>query len=323
MTTTTVDVHTHFIPQSYIDALARAGVSAAEVGFPLQPWNVQERLEVQAKNGIATEMISLSSPGLRYFPGGQAVRLCHGFNDELAELVRAHPRQFGGLATLPLPDVDASLAEIARAYDELKLDGIILMTNYDGLYPGDPKFAPVLEELDRRGAVVFLHPTEAVGNAHLTFGYPAPMVEYPAETTRTVVNLLDTETITRFPRIRWIVSHGGGTLPLLLDRLEHLFPWKRHLDPQEAAKKVAEQVASIYWDLAIVCYEAPLRAIQAAHPASRLLMAFDLPYYPVDQIAVAKGNLERFRGFSDGEKQAIDFGTAHALFPRVAGANAG
>ena len=312
---------THFIPQSYIDALKGVGVSAAEVGFPLEPWDKAQRLEIMEKNGIATEMISLSSPGLRYFPATEAVRLCHGFNDELAELVHAHPKQSGGLATLPLPDVDASLAEIARAYDELGLDGIVLMTNYDGLYPGDPKFAPVLEELDRRAAVVFLHPTETVGNAHLTFGYPAPMVEYPAETTRTVVNLLDTETITHYPKIRWIVSHAGGTLPLLMNRLEKIFPWKRHPDKEEAAKKVAAQVASIYWDMAIVCYEAPLLAIQASHPADKLLMAFDLPYYPVDQIAAAKENLAKFKGFSEAEKTAIDSGTAHALFPRVAQAN--
>ncbi len=322
MTTTTVDVHTHFIPQSYIDALQGVGVSAKEVGFPLDPWDKAQRLEVMEQNGIATEIISLSSPGLRYFPGAEAVRLCHGFNDELAELMRDQPKRFGGLATLPLPNVDASLAEIARACDELKLDGIILMTNYDSLYPGDPKFAPVLEELNRREAVVFLHPTETVGNAHLTFGYPAPMVEYPAETTRTVVNLLDTETITHYPKIRWIVSHGGGTLPLLMNRLEKIFSWKRHPDKEQAAKQVAEQVASIYWDMAIVCYEAPLLAIQASHPADKLVSAFDLPYFPLDQVAVAKENLAKFKGFTDDEKQAIDHGTAHRLFPRVAQANA-
>lgn len=321
MTTTTVDVHTHFIPQSYIKALQEVGITPKEVGFPLAPWNTQERLDLQEKDGIATEMLSLSSPGLRYFQGEQAVKLCHGFNDELAELVRQNPKRFGGLATLPLPDVDASLAEITRAYDELKLDGIIIMSNYDSLYPGDSKFAPVLEELNRREAVVFIHPTEAAGNAQLTFGYPAPLVEYPAETTRTVINLLDTETITHYPKIRWVVSHGGGTLPLLIKRIQELFPWKRHLDPAETAKKVAEEIASIYWDTAIVCYEAPLLAIQASHPASKLVMGFDLPFYPTDQVAVAKKNLEGFKGFSSAEKQAIDFGNAHALFPRVAQAN--
>ncbi len=322
MSNTTVDVHTHFIPQSYLDALTDVGVSPKDVGFPLAVWNTQERLNLQDRNGIATEILSLSSPGLRYFPGERAAKLCRTFNDELAELVRQHSARFGGLATLPLPDVDAALSEIARAYDELGLDGVILMSNYDGLYPGDPKFAPILEELNRRRAVVFVHPTEPPGNALLSFGYPAPMVEYPAETTRMIVNLLDTETITRFPHIRWIVAHGGGTLPMMLTRLQKLFPWKRHPDPEATAKKVAEQVASLYWDLAIVCYEAPLRAIQASHPADRLMMAFDLPFYPVDQIAVAKANVAAFDAFSHDEKLAIDFGTAHSLFSRLARATA-
>ena len=322
MSSTTVDVHTHFIPQSYIDALADAGTSPKEVGFPLAVWNTQERLDLQDKDGIRTEILSLSSPGLRYFPGERGVKLCHGFNDELAELVRLHPARFGGLATLPLPDVDASLAEVTRAYDELKLDGIVLMSNYEDAYLGDSRFSPVLEELNRRQAVVFIHTTEPPGNAQLTFGYPAPMVEYPAETTRTIVNLLDMETITRFPKIRWIASHGGGTLPMLLTRLEKLFPWKRNMDPEATQAKLADQIASIYWDMAIVCYEAPLRAIKASHPASKLLMGFDLPFYPADQIPVAKKNLSEFDGFSDAEKQAIDFGNAHFLFPRVAQANA-
>ncbi len=322
MANTTVDVHTHFIPQSYLDALAAFGVSPKEVGFPLAPWSTQERLDLQDRNGIQTEMISLSSPGLRFFPPDRAATLCRGFNDELAELVRAHPRRFGGFTTLPLPDVDAALTEIARSHDELGLDGIVLMSNYDGHYPGDPKFAPVLEELNRRRAVVFVHPTETVGNAHLTFGYPAPMVEYPAETTRTVVNMLDTETISRFPQIRWILSHGGGTLPLLIPRLQELFPWKRKLDVEATRRKVAEQVASLYFDMAIVCYEAPLLAIRASHPADRLMMGFDLPFYPADQIAVAKENVAAFDGFTDVEKRAIDYGTAHELFPRVARANA-
>lgn len=321
MTNTTVDVHTHFIPQSYLKALADEGISTKEVGFPLAPWDTGERLELQDKNGIQTEVISLSSPGLRFFPG-RAASLCREFNDELAELVRDHPARFGGLASLPLPDIDASLTEVARAYDDLKLDGIIMMSNYDGLYPGDPSFAAVLEELNRRRAVVFIHPTEAACNEQLNFGYPAPLVEYPAETTRTMINLLDADVIGRFPNIRWILSHGGGALPMLITRIQEIFPWKSNNKSQSIKDRLAEQIASVYWDMAIVCYEAPLLAIKASHPASKLLMGFDLPFYPPDQIAVAKHNLQNFDGFSEEEKRAIDFGNAHELFPRLVQLNA-
>lgn len=322
MPKTTIDVHTHFIPQSYLDALSSVGVSAKEVGFPLAVWNAQERLDLQEREGIQTEILSLSSPGLRYFQKDKAAQLCRGFNDELAEIVKSNPQSFGGLATLPLPDIDASLSEITRAYDELGLDGIVLMSNYEEAYLGDSMFAPVLEELNHRKAVIFIHPTETAGNAQLTFGYPAPMVEYPAETTRTIVNLLDNETITRCPGIRWVASHGGGTLPLLINRLQEIFPWKRKPDPEATAKKIADQIASIYWDMAIVCYKAPLLAIQASHPATKMVMGFDLPFYPNDQIHVAKQNLAAFNGFSDQEKQAIDHGNALELFPRLSKTNA-
>ena len=318
MTTTTIDVHTHFIPETYLKALADIGVSAKEVGFPLAPWDLQARLDLQDQNGIQAEVLSISSPGLRYWKGEQAVKLGRTLNEELANMVRDHPARFGGYATLPLPNVDASLKEIAYALDELKMDGVVLMTNYDGLYLGDPQFAPVLDELNGRKAVLFVHPTESPCNEKLNFGYPAPMVEYPAESTRMVVNLLDTDTITRCPDLRFIVSHGGGTLPLLITRIGELFSWKRHLDPVETKKKVEAQIASLYWDLAIVCYPAPLSAIKVSYPACKLMMGFDLPFYPADQIAVSKKNVEQFDGFTDAEKEMIDYGNAKQLFPRLA-----
>lgn len=315
---TTIDVHTHFIPQSYLDALEEVGISAKEVGFPLAPWSTAERLALQDKHEIQVEMLSLSSPGLRFFPAEKRPGLCRRFNEELAQLVSDHPNRFGGLHTLPLPDVRASLEELTFAYEQLNADGVILMTNYGGSYPGDPQFTPVLEELNRRKAVVLLHPTEAAANAELVLGFPAPMVEYPAETTRCVVSLLDQGIIRRFPDIRWIASHGGGTLPMVLKRIETLFAWKQYPNRKATAEELLQDVAAIYWDLAIVSYPAPLAAIRVAHPVDRVLMGFDLPFYPADQILPAKENLSNFEGFTDEQKRAIDFETAHALFPRLA-----
>jgi len=182
---------------------------------------------------------------------------------------------------------------------------------------------PVMNELNRRKAVVFVHPTEAPDNDQVNFGFPAPMVEYPAETTRMVVNLLDTDTITRCPDIRFIVSHGGGNLSILTPRICELFPWKKHLDPIETARKIKAQIDSLYYDMAIVAYPAPLLAIRESHPTSKLLMGFDGPFMPAKSIGMAKETIANFQGFSAKEQTMIDANNAYELFPRLAEAIGG
>ncbi len=298
MKLTTIDVHTHFIPETYLKAIKDAGIPQTEIGFPLAPWSAKERLAQMDEYGIQAGVLSLSSPGLRFWKGQQAVDLGRKLNDELAGIMEHDPTRFGGYGTLPLPNVEASLQEISYCLDTLKMDGIVLMSNYDGTYLGAPEFVPVMDELNRRRAVVFVHPTEAPGNDQVNFGYPAPMVEYPAETTRMVVNLLDTDTITRCPDIRFIVSHGGGNLSILTPRIQELFPWKKHLDPAATAKKLKEQIDSLYYDMAIVAYPAPLLAINESHPKSRLMMGFDGPFMPAREIGPAKKTIADFKGFS-------------------------
>ena len=313
-----IDVHTHFIPDTYLAALAEKGITEREIGFPMARWDVQERLAVMDGNDIQTEMLSLSSPGLRYWPGAEAARLARVLNDELAGIVRDRPSRFGALATLPLPDVDASLAEIAYALDELGMDGVAVMTNYDGVFLGDPALAPVFDELNRHRAVVFVHPTEGPSNDVLTQGYPAPAFEYPAESTRMVVSLIDTDTVARCPDVRIIVSHGGGTLPLIQPRLAVLLPWKRKEDPEEGARRVNRAIDSLYFDTAIASYPAFLAALRAMHDTSRLLTGYDLPFFPTARIAESRRNLEAFDGYTAAERAMIASGNALNLFPRLA-----
>ena len=318
MNTTTIDVHTHPMPDTYLAAVKKKGITEKDIGFPLFPWTVESRLADMDKYGVQAEVLSLSSPGLRFWHGQEAVDLGRQLNDELADIMRAHPTRFGGYATLPLPDVDAALDEIAYGFDVLHMDGVVLMTNYEGHYLGDPLFAPVMDELNRRQAVVFVHPTESPCIERLNFGYPAPMIEYPFDSTRMVISLLDTDTITRCPDIRFIVSHGGGTLPLLAPRIGELFSWKRHLDPVATAKKLKEQIATLYFDLAIVCYPSALAAIKESHDPAKLMMGFDAPFLPADSIGKAKQNFTDFPGFTEEQRGMIDADTARTLFPRLA-----
>ncbi len=313
-----IDVHTHFIPDSYLKALDEVGITTKEIGFPMARWDVQERLRLMDANDIQTEVLSLSSPGLRYWQGSAAARLASSLNAELAGIVQADPARFGGFGILPLPDIDACLAEIAHVFDDLALDGIVVMTNYDGVYLGDRQFAPVLDELNRRKAVVFVHPTEGPSNDIVVQGYPAPAFEYPAETTRMVVSLIDTDTVTRCPDIRFIASHGGGTLPLIQPRLAVLMPWKRKEDPEAGARRVNHAIDSLYFDTAIVSYPASLAALQAIHSTSKMLTGYDLPFFPPDKIKVSLDNLHAFAGYSDDDRRMILSGNAEALLPRIA-----
>ena len=321
MTASTIDVHTHIISKTYIEAIKRAGVTAKQIGFPMDPWDTSQRLAEMDRYGVQAQVLSVSSPGLRFWQGKEAADFARVLNQELVELLKEYPTRFGAFGTIPLPDVDASLAEIAWCLDEAQMDGVCLMTNYDGKYLGDPAFARVMDELNRRKAVVFVHPTESVCIDQLNFGYPAPLIEYPFESTRMVVSLLDTDTITRCPQIRFIVSHGGGTLPIVTDRMAEIAPMKNHLDKtagKELGQRFREQIASLYYDMAISCFSSNLSAIHLTHDPARLLMGFDQPFIPAEAIGVAKGNIAAFAGFNAAQQTRIDQGTAHEILPRLA-----
>jgi predicted TIM-barrel fold metal-dependent hydrolase len=177
-------------------------------------------------HNIQACVLSLSAPGLDFASPDLAMNLARTINIQFAEIIRDHPTRFGAFALLPLPNVEAALQEIAYALDVLKLDGVGLFTNYEGVYLGDLKFAPILDELHRRKAVVFVHPTKPPCSDKLTLGYPAPMLEYPFDTTRMVLSLLDTDTLDRCNHIRFIICHGGGALPLLIHRIAPLMAVK-------------------------------------------------------------------------------------------------
>ena len=323
MKTTTIDVHTHIISKTYIDAIKKAGITDKEIGFPMDPWDAKQRLAEMDEYGLQAQVLSVSSPGLRFWKGKEAADLARVLNEELVDLMKQHPTRFGAFATVPLPDVEASLAEIAWCLDVAHMDGVCVMTNYDGKYLGDPAFARVMDDLNRRKAVVFVHPTESVCIDQLNFGYPAPLIEYPFESTRTVVSLLDTNTITRCPDIKFIISHGGGTLPIVTNRMAEIARMKNHLDKAEGDKlgqRFKDQIATLYYDMAISCYPANLSAIKISHDAKLLMMGFDQPFIPAKAIGTAKDSISHFDGFSKAEHNLIDAGTAKELFPRLAAA---
>ncbi|WP_407146682.1 amidohydrolase family protein [Bradyrhizobium sp. ORS 86] len=217
-----IDIHHHIVPEPYANALSRKGVTKA-LGVPLPKWTLEAALDVMDKNEINTSIISLSAPGV-YFAGLDAplpfaCELARHTNDVFAELVAAHPSRFAALATLPLPDVDAALRELAYALDQLKLDGTVLFSNYDGYYLGDPRFDALHAELNRRKAVVFVHPASPPGLDQSHLGLPEAMLDVCFDTTRTAYSLIVGGVMKRYPDIRFILAHAGGTVPYLAGRV--------------------------------------------------------------------------------------------------------
>ncbi len=208
-----IDVHHHMVPPGYLAALKQAGVNT--VGFPR--WSPDQSLAMMDRLGIGKAMLSVSSPGVWLGDDAEARKLARSCNAYAASLMKQHPDCFGALAALPFPDLEGALDELAYALDTLRLDGVILLSNVEGRYVGDPEFDTLMAELNRREALVLLHPNEVPAsdeNAAL-HGW----AEYPIDMARAYARLVYNDVLVRYPGIRWILAHAGGVVPFVAERV--------------------------------------------------------------------------------------------------------
>ncbi|MGW0940556.1 amidohydrolase family protein [Streptomyces sp. NPDC002666] len=271
-----IDVHAHFVTDAYVTAARPAGIEQPD-GMPGWPtWTVDEHLDLTQRSGIEKSYLSISSPGVHFGDDAAARTLAREVNMFGARLRAEHPQRFGHFASLPLPDVEGSLDEAAYAFDVLGADGVAVETNHHGLYLGDSRFEPLWADLDRRGAVVFVHPTSPPHADDLALGRPRPMLEFLFDTARTASDLLFRGVLTRHPRIRWVLTHGGGALPLVADRLE-LF--RALLGGGSAdAPSAVEQLGRLWYDMA----GTPFPRQIPAFGTERLLYGSDYCWTPAD-----------------------------------------
>jgi len=221
-----VDVHHHFFPPFYLSenrdriATSRGG----EIDPAWLSWSPEQAIAAMDKQGVATAVLCLPTPGVWFGDPHAAVQTARRANEYAADLALSHPGRFGLFAAIPLPDTEGSLREIEYALNVLKADGIGLMTSYDDKWLGDAVYDPVLEELNRRNAVVFVHPTTALCCRTLMPDVSPLVVEIPQDTTRAVTNLLFTGTFARFKNIHFIFAHAGGSVPMVLGRIHRYAP---------------------------------------------------------------------------------------------------
>ena len=311
---TLIDTHSHFYPPSYLAMqLEWEGKRNIPPYKAMVDWSPARLIELMDKDGIRTAVMSLAStPGLWFDAGAdeaaKTVRVCQDF---VANMRRDYPGRFGVFAPLSMMNMDVTLKEIEYAFDTIKADGINLQSNYGDKWLGDPTYKPALEELNRRKAVAYVHPLVAACCGRLSVGAFPATIEVPHDTTRTVTSLLLNGSFTRYPDIKWIFSHAGGTIPMLAGRIAAFY------DQNPKAKEFAPdgvmaQLGKLYYDTANATSVPTMAALLKLVPASQVTYGTDYPYFALNQ----NKNLEKL-GLSATDVQAIESGNAMRLIPSL------
>ena len=304
-----IDSHHHIVPPSYVDWLARLGVDAG-AGVPFPRWSREDTLAMMDRRGIQTAIVSLSTPGVHFGDAAEARKRAREINELSAELVRSAPGRFGFFAILPLPDVHGALEELDYALDSLGADGVMMLANARGTYLGDPAFDAVFDALERRRAVVFVHPSIPPGLAPVE-GVPGYAADFLLDTTRAAVRLAGSGTLERCPNVKIILSHAGGFVPYAAYRMALAASPKRDL-----ADGVA-QLRKFWFDTALSGSPSALPSLLAFAAPGHVLYGSDWPFAPEPIIAGFNGMYEAFP-LDAATRASIDRGAAARLFPRIA-----
>jgi predicted TIM-barrel fold metal-dependent hydrolase len=266
------------------------------------------------RGNAAAAMLSITNPGLYLGDKSKAARLARECNDYGASVVQAHPARFGLFAAMPLPDVDAALKEIAYAYDQIHADGIGLMTSFGDSWLGNPAYRPVMDELNRRNAVVLVHPTaaECCRNLNYVPGLGPGGMEYGTDTTRAIAGICFSGDSVRFPNIRWIWSHGGGTMPFLAGRMAG----SANNFKQQMPNGLIPELKKFFYDLAGAANAGVIVSLRQLVGADKILFGTDFP--PGGRILETAETIRSLNLFSEAELRMIDYDNAASLVPRLA-----
>ena len=310
--TARIDVQFHYSPAFYTAMVAATGRH-----ITTDRWSVAAAHAYMDRHAVATGILSVSTPGVDFLDGPGSVTLARRLNEAAARIADDEPGRFGNFATLPMQDVDATLREIEYCFDTLGMDGVCMMSNTRSRYPGDPAFDAIFDELDRRGAVIFIHPTDPACPDPL--GNGPHVVDWLFDTTRAAINLVYSGTMRRCRRLRVILAHAGGTIPIVHRRIVEMAPVMSQVVPPITPDEATRQIAAFHYDLAISAHPNSLGALRAMTTLDQVLFACDWPFAPDAAVAANVGGFEALV-LSASERFAIERGNAERLFPRLRGA---
>lgn len=303
---TRIDTHHHFFSPSYVAELDKAGQAPPIV----KNWTLNKTMDDMAKAGVATAMLSVTTPQASFTDAASARRLARESNEYAARLAQDHQGKFGSFAMLPMHDTDSALRELAYALDTLKADGIGLLTSYGDKWLGHPQFAPVMDELNRRKTILYTHPTAANCCRNVLTDVPPTVIEFGTDTTRTITDIIFSGTAARCPDVKFIFSHAGGTLPFLTERLLKL-PVQ---DPKLLARVprgVLFELQRFHYDTAWSAHPGALASLMKLVNVSQVLFGSDYPYRTGEDHV--KGLIAY--GYTDADLRAIGRDNAVRLMP--------
>lgn len=302
-----IDTHHHVFSPAYVAELDKVGQAPPIV----KNWSLARTLDDMDKAGVGTAIVSVTTPQVQFAEAGAARRIARESNEYAARLAQQHPGRFGSFAMLPMQDTDGALQELAYALDVLKADGIALLTSYGDKWLGHPQFAPVMDELNRRRAILYTHPTAADCCRALQPDVPPTVIEFQTDTSRALADLLFSGTAARCPDVQFIFSHAGGTIPFIVERLVKL----PQMDPRLAARVprgVMTELRRFHYDTAWSMHAPALAALTRMVSPSQVLFGSDYPYRTgADHVAGIAAY-----GFTDAELRAIGRDNAVRLMPR-------
>ena len=313
--TFTIDTHHHMLPDFFWRETNHPDKPVGGIAPP--PWSKQSSLAIMDDAGIDFAVMSVSTPGVHVGDDAKARNLARRCNDLAATLMRDHPDRFGGFACLPLPDVDGALRELEYALDVLKLDGVVLFSNSNGVYLGDARFEPVFEELNRRGTVVFVHPTASPDPQAHQLGLPDSLIDFPVDTTRAVAQMHYSNRFARTPDIKYIFSHAGGTIPYLATRFAIVDEMKV-IPGHEERGTAADTLRRLHWDTALSWKNPILEMLRSVVGIEQVLFGSDYPYLRRDLVVTCGGELRDTSALTAQEREAVLGGNAMRLIPRLA-----
>ncbi len=303
-----VDVHHHLSPPNWLAAVKRAKLDNP----PMDDWTPARSIEVMDQAGVATSITSPTSPQVGFLPAVDAAAVARDANEYAKRLMADHPGRFGMFAMLPLPYVDESLKEIAYVFDTLGADGIGTMTSYGDKWLGYPEFAPVFEELNRRRATVYTHPTGANCCVNVVRGLPDTAVEWGTDTTRTIGNLIFSGASQRYPDINFIFSHGGGALTAVAERFQIQIPETPPYKGKISRQAIDHELNRFFYDTAQIANAVTIDALRELVPLSQIVFGSDYPYRtPIEHVR----GLEQHFGPED--RKAIGRNNAVRILPRL------
>ena len=309
----TIDTHHHMLPDFFWQETDNAHAPVG--GLAPNRWSTETSLSFMDDAGIDVAVVSVSTPGVHVGNHARAAALARRCNEFAATLVQAKPDRFASFACLPLPAVDASLEELAYALDVLKLDGCVLFTNANGVYLGDAVLEPVFDELERRQAVVFVHPNPSPDAAAHSLGLPDNVIDFPTDTNRVVAQMHYTGRFARTPNVKYIFSHAGGSILYLAARFA-IIDEMGFIPGAEQRGTAADMFRRMYWDTALAASDPVLRMLRDVAGMTQVLYGTDFPYQRQDLAARSK-HVVQGAALNDGERVDMLGGNAARLFPRL------